>query len=189
VPPTPYHHGDLRRALIDAAVARVADGGPGAVSLRGLAAEVGVSHGAPVHHFGDKSGLFTAMATEGFELLTAEVTRAWEASGAFLDVGVAYVHFALSHKGYFEVMFRPDLLDHDDPGLAAAQLDAYAMLQGPVEAGRRGTSAESVFQALLASWSTAHGLATLLLSGNLTGVDLGDPDALARHVLAHLSVV
>lgn len=189
MPTPPYHHGDLRRALIDAAVGRVAAGGPSSLSLRALAAEVGVSHAGPVHHFGDKAGLFTAVATEGFDLLTGEVTTVWEESGEFLDVGVRYVHFALSHRGYFEVMFRPELLNEDDPELGRARRAAYAMLRGPVAAGRRGTDSTSVFLAVLASWSTVHGLATLLLSGNLPGVDLEDPDALARLVLAHLRVV
>jgi AcrR family transcriptional regulator len=185
----PYHHGDLRRALLEAAVSTVAASGPAALSLRALAAQVGVSHAAPVHHFKDKAGLFTAVATEGFDLLHDEMTAVWEKTGQFLDVGVHYVHFALSHKGYFEVMFRPELLDQDDPDLQRAQEGAYAMLTGPVEAGRRGSDAQSVHLATLASWSTVHGLATLLLSGNLPDVDLEDPDALARHVLAHLRVV
>ncbi len=184
-----YHHGDLRRALIDAAVASVAKGGPGAVSLRALAAEVGVSHAAPVHHFGDKAGLFTAVATEGFELLAGELTAVWEETGDFLATGVRYVHFALHYRGYFEVMFRPDLLNGDDPGLLAAEQRSFARLHDPVASGRRGKDPQSVRLAGLASWSTAHGLATLLLSGNLPDVDLEDSDALARHVLAHLRVV
>ncbi|MGP0029243.1 MAG: TetR/AcrR family transcriptional regulator [Acidimicrobiales bacterium] len=184
-----YHHGDLRRALVDAAVASVALNGPGALSLRALAAEVGVSHAAPIHHFGDKAGLFTAVAVEGFDRLTSEMTDAWTTSGRFLDVGVRYVHFALSNRGYFEVMFRPELLDESDRELARARGDAYATLRDPVAAGRRGTDPESVFLASLASWSTVHGLATLLLSGNLPEVDRSDPDPLTRHVLAHLRVV
>ena len=184
-----YHHGDLRRALMDAAVASVAEGGPGAVSLRALAAEVGVSHAAPVHHFGDKAGLFTAVAAEGFELLADELTAVWEETGDFLATGVRYVHFALHHRGYFEVMFRPDLVNGDDPGLLAAQLRAFARLHDGVAAGRLAKDPESVRLAGLASWSTAHGLATLLLSGNLPDVDREDSDALARHVLAHLRVV
>ncbi|HEY3844846.1 MAG TPA: TetR/AcrR family transcriptional regulator [Acidimicrobiales bacterium] len=184
-----YHHGDLRRALMDAAVASVAEGGPGAVSLRALAAAVGVSHAAPVHHFGDKAGLFTAVATEGFELLADELTRVWEETGDFLATGVRYVHFALHHKGYFEVMFRPDLFDGDDPGLVEAQRRSFARLHDPVASGRRAKDPQSVRLAGLASWSTAHGLATLLLSGNLPDVDRAGSDALARDVLAHLRVV
>ena len=70
-----------------------------------------------------------------------------------------------------------------------AQGRAFATLRGPVEAGRRGRTAEGARLAALASWSTVHGLATLLLSGNLPESDLADPDALARQVIAHLSVI
>src|SRR6186713_342124 len=82
----PYHHGDLPRALLEAAVEAIAEVGPAAVSLRDLARRAGVSHAAPAHHFGDKAGLLTALAIEGFELLTAELTRA---GSDFRDVAVA----------------------------------------------------------------------------------------------------
>jgi AcrR family transcriptional regulator len=188
----PYHHGDLRRALIDAAVATVAAEGTAAVSLRALAATVGVSHAAPVHHFGDKAGLFTAVATEGFDLLADELTSVWDREHDFLETGVHYVHFALAHRGYFEVMFRPDLFDTLNADLQRAEERAFATLRGPVAAGRRGRTAEGARLAALASWSTVHGLATLLLSGNLPDADLTDlaeTDALAREVIAHLQVI
>ena len=188
--PTPtYHHGDLRRALVEAAVATVAASGPAALSLRALAAQVGVSHAAPVHHFKDKAGLFTAVATEGFGLLADQLTEAWEESGEFLNVGVRYVQFALSHRGHFEVMFRPELLNVADPDLLAAQHAAYALLRGPVAAGRRGKEDHGAFPVVLASWSIVHGLATLILGGNLIGVDLTEPEPLIRRVLSHLQVV
>ena len=83
-PARPYHHGDLRRALLDAALAEIAEGGPGQVSLRELARPVGVSHAAPRHHFGDKRGLLTAVAVEGFELLAVELGAAWQSTQASL---------------------------------------------------------------------------------------------------------
>jgi AcrR family transcriptional regulator len=191
-----YHHGDLRRALLDAAVTSVAADGPSALSLRALATAAGVSHAAPLHHFKDKAGLFTAVATEGFDLLDQELTTVWRDTGDFLQTGIRYVHFALAHKGHFEVMFRPELLNNDDAELVDAKERAFALLQDPVAAGRHGAqagvTAEAIRPAALASWSTVHGLATLLLSGNLPGVDLSDPDGtddLARLVLLHLSVV
>jgi AcrR family transcriptional regulator len=69
----PYHHGDLRRALLEAAVQAIAEVGPAAVSLRDLARRVGVSHAAPAHHFGDKAGLLTAVAADGFRRLACPV--------------------------------------------------------------------------------------------------------------------
>ena len=103
----PYHHGDLRRALLAAAVEMIAEAGPAALSLRALARRTGVSHAAPAHHFGDKAGLLTAVAAEGYRLLAAALRDAYERTGSFLEVGVAYVRFALEHQPYFEVMFRP----------------------------------------------------------------------------------
>jgi AcrR family transcriptional regulator len=205
--PPRYHHGDLRRALIQAAVTTVATSGPAAVSLRGLAAQAGVSHAAPVHHFGDKAGLFTAVAIEGFDELADELGAVWDETADFLEVGVRYVHFALSRPGHFAVMFRADLLNAGDPELARAKERAFSMLHDPLVAlastgqpGRKSGSASGRAQgagawgdqerqrhhaASLASWSIVHGLATLVLSGNLPEVDRSDPDALARRVIAH----
>jgi AcrR family transcriptional regulator len=182
---TRYHHGDLRRALMEAAVDTVATTGAATLSLRGLAAAAGVSHAAPVHHFGDKAGLFTAVATEGFDLLADELVAVWEETGDFLEVGVRYVHFALSHPGHFEVMFRPDLSNADEPGLERSKMRAFAMLHDPLAAMQPSHDDEKLEAATLASWSIVHGLATLVLSGNLPEVDLRHPDDLARHVIAH----
>src|SRR4029453_17310460 len=104
----PYHHGDLPRALLEAAVEAAAEVGAAAVSLRDLARRAGVSHAAPAHHFGDKAGLLTAVATEGFELLADELTDARDTGADFLGIGVRYVGFAVDHRAHFEVMYRPD---------------------------------------------------------------------------------
>jgi tetracycline repressor-like protein len=105
----PYHHGDLPRALLDAAIQAILEVGPAAVSLRDLARRAGVSHAAPAHHFGDKAGLLTAVATDGFRRLAATLRETYQATGSFLEVGVAYVRFAVTHRAHFEVMFRPEL--------------------------------------------------------------------------------
>ncbi len=70
-----YHHGDLRRALLAAALEAIEESGPAALSLRDLARRAGVSHAAPAHHFGDKAGLLTALAAEGFDLLADSADR------------------------------------------------------------------------------------------------------------------
>jgi AcrR family transcriptional regulator len=127
-----YHHGDLRRALLAVAAEAIAESGPAALSLRDLARRAGVSHAAPTHHFGDKAGLLTALATEGYELLAAALTAAREETGSFLEVGVAYVGFAVAHRAHFEVMFRPDLYHADDPELVAARARAGRALYAGV---------------------------------------------------------
>jgi AcrR family transcriptional regulator len=171
--------------LIDAAVATVAESGPAAVSLRGLAAAAGVSHAAPVHHFGDKAGLFTAIATEGFTELADELIAVWEGTADFLEVGVRYVHFALSRPGHFTVMFRADLLNKTDRDLRRAKARAFSMLTDPLTSMGHATNTQGLRSATLASWSIVHGLATLVLSGNVPGFDRNNPDDVARKVVAH----
>ena len=138
----PYHHGDLPRALLDAAVQAIAEVGPAAVSLRDLARRTGVSHAAPAHHFGDKAGLLTAVATDGFRRLAATLRETYQATGSFLEVGVAYVRFAVTHRAHFEVMFRPELYHTDDPELVRARDAARALLYPPAaEAANAPTTA------------------------------------------------
>src|SRR5690349_18354767 len=89
--PKRYHHGNLRRALLDAAVDVIARDGPVGLGLRQVSRAVGVSHTAAAHHFGDKAGLLTAVAVEGFGLLSDALAAAGD---DFAEVGVAYVGFA-----------------------------------------------------------------------------------------------
>lgn len=175
-----YHHGDLRRALIDAAVEAVAEAGPSALSLRAVAKRAGVSHAAPAHHFGDKAGLLTAVAAEGFDRFADALERAWDATGDFAAVGAAYVRFAIDHKAHFEVMFRPELLHVDDPDLNRAEARSRAALH-------RGTGADpdAVFNVrALAAWSLAHGFAELLIAGNFPQGVADNPEAAFKAVAA-----
>ena len=87
--PRPYHHGDLRRALIQTTLQVIEHEGLGTLSLRDLARRAGVSHAAPVHHFGDKAGLLTVVAADGFRLLAGELQETYARTGSFLEVGVA----------------------------------------------------------------------------------------------------
>jgi AcrR family transcriptional regulator len=181
-----YHHGDLRRALLDAAVAAITERGPTALSLREVARRVGVSHAAPIHHFGDKPGLLTAVAEQGYRLLAQELRSAWENTGSFLEVGVAYVRFAVRRRAHFEVMYRPDLYRPEDPALVAAKRAAAGLLYGPVASV--GAEDQGFDQRLagLAAWSLVHGLATLWLNGNLPDTVGDDPEATARAVARQL---
>jgi len=162
----PYHHGDLRAALLAAAEARVRAAGPASVRLRGLARQLGVSHAAPAHHFGTRRGLLTALAAQGHELMDQAMARA-DRSGGFAEVGVAYVRFAVEHPAHFAVMFAPDLLDLDDPALRAARAATLARLTtGTAAVASRGGAVDAG-AAAVAVWSMMHGLATLHLSGSL----------------------
>ena len=179
-----YHHGDLRRTLVRAAVDAVAESGAAALSLRDLARRVGVSHAAPAHHFGDKTGLLSAVAAEGFRLLEAALRTTWAESHDFLEVGVAYVDFAVSNPGYFEVMFSPELHDPDDAELAQAKAASSQLLFGPV--AELGGEDVDVTRAGVAAWSTVHGLATLWRN-HVLPAELGDDVTVAaRSVLRYL---
>src|SRR5438067_6353014 len=182
----PYHHGDLRRALLAAAVEMIAEAGPAALSLRALARRIGVSHAAPAHHFADKAGLLTAVAAEGYRLLAAALRDAYAQTGSFLEVGVAYVRFALAHQPYFEVMFRPELYHADAPEVVAARTAAGEMLYGPVRHLSDDDPDFDTLRAGVAAWSLVHGLATLYLNGNLPPQLGDDPERMARSVAAYL---
>src|SRR5438876_11298699 len=108
----PYHHGDLRRTLVDEALTAIGRDGPAGLSLRDVARRAGVSHAAPAHHFGDKRGLLTAIAVEGFDSLS-EATAA--AAGDHVAGGLAWIRWALDHPAHYEVMFSPGLLRLEDP--------------------------------------------------------------------------
>ncbi|MDQ0795933.1 TetR/AcrR family transcriptional regulator [Streptomyces sp. B1I3] len=178
-----YHHGDLRRAVLTAALDTIAADGPDALSLRGLARRAGVSHAAPAHHFKDRTGLLTAVAAEGYDLFADALAEAPD----LRERGVAYVRFAIGHPAHFQVMFRPELHHADDPGLIAAKARATDALRSGIS-GLSGTSrGDDDRLAGIAAWSLAHGFSTLLLSGNLDAPVGGrDPGEVFR-VIAELA--
>src|SRR6187402_1260876 len=162
-----YHHGDLRQALIDATESLLVDKGPEGFSLREVARRAGVSPAAPAHHFGDASGLLTAVATIGFDGLAAAL-REGEARGGrdprrrLREQGIGYVAFAMRFPGRFRLMFR-DALHADDPELQRAGNDAFSVLENGVrtafaiQPGR--PLGDKAWTALLALWSAVHGYA------------------------------
>jgi AcrR family transcriptional regulator len=166
-PSHPYHHGALRDAVVAAAVAEVEAVGASAVSMREIARRAGVSHAAPAHHFGDRAGVFTAIATQGFALAADTIAPAAVGTYGFLDGGAAYVAFAVSHPGHFEVMFRPSLYREDDPELGAARDRAFAILFGSAREFAAAHGETDVDGLVTAGWALSHGLATLALSGNV----------------------
>jgi AcrR family transcriptional regulator len=172
---TPYHHGQLRATVIEAAVAEVEAVGAAAVSMREIARRAGVSHAAPAHHFGDKTGIFTAIAIQGFRMAADTIGPAATGPFGFLDGGAAYVSFALSHPGHFEVMYRPSLYRSDDPDLVDARTAAFAVLDDSAAELAARWDVADLAGLTVAGWSMSHGLATLLLAGNLTDRIPPDP--------------
>lgn len=173
-----YHHGDLRRALLAAAVDAINESGPAALSLRQLARRAGVSHAAPQHHFGDKAGLLTAVARQGYELFADALEQAGH---DLLEVGVAYVRFATGHPAHFQVMFQRSLYRADDPQVTAARERARRALAAGLR--QRMPGGAEITRVAVAAWSMVHGFATLWLGGVIPP-DLGDdPAAAARDVI------
>jgi AcrR family transcriptional regulator len=170
---------------LEAAVEAIAEVGPAAVSLRDLARRAGVSHAAPAHHFGDKAGLLTAVATDGFRRLAATLGETYQATGSFLEVGVAYVGFAVGHRAHFEVMFRPELYHPEDPEFIQARDAARSLLYPPAAQAANSPNGDDV-GAAVAAWSLVHGLATLWLNQNLPPQLGDDPEQITRQVARHL---
>jgi AcrR family transcriptional regulator len=175
--PRPYHHGDLRAALLAAAEAELAERGMEAFSLRSVAKRAGVSHAAPAHHFGDAQGLLTALAAEGFrQFLAAQNAREAVAdkdpASQLVAAGLGYVDFALARPTIFRLMWQSNRPDFAVPELAHASRAAFQhLVDQSMAAGGRSTADEA------AVWAMAHGLADLLAAGRLKGIGSLPPKA------------
>lgn len=163
----PYHHGNLRTALLAAAADEIASVGTAGLSLRGLARRAGVSHAAPAHHFGDKRGLFTALAAEGFRMLHRRTRPTLRRPDALVAAGQRYVAFALEHPAHFEVMFESSLVDPTDEELVRERDVAFDVLYRALLAGTGVSRDEQLIAQATAAWAVVHGVATLWLTGNL----------------------
>jgi AcrR family transcriptional regulator len=162
----------LKDKVILAAVDYIAEFGPDGLSFRRIAADAGVSHQAPYHHFGDRDAIFAEIGLQGFRKFTAELTapkrddEASEIAPRMLD---RYVEFALCNKGYFRVMFRSDLCDTSgSPELRAAADEAFgSLITAVTEMLGESASIDDIGITATTMWSVAHGLATLLIDGPL----------------------
>ena len=162
----------LREKVIKAAVKYVADNGPDGLSFRQIAADAGVSHQAPYHHFGDRSAIFGEIALEGFRKFAAVMgapARADEDTENCVRLCERYVDFAIANKGHFRVMFRADLCQMHEPlETQKAADDAFATLLDAVsEMLGDSASIDEIRVQATAMWSLAHGLATLIIDGPL----------------------
>jgi AcrR family transcriptional regulator len=193
VPPTraTYHHGALREALLSASLRLIEAEGIGAVSLRRVAREAGVSPGAPYHHFADRGALLAALTAQGFQLLAQDMAAARANTGSPVEalsaVLRAYVAFAQQHPAYFRLMFRPELSGwHKDPAVKAAVHDAERHVDETVaDCVTAGViPAEQADPLGVMAWSMAHGLASLWLDGMLA--DEYDVGVLAAQITALL---
>ena len=164
---TAYHHGDLRAALISAALAMLEEGAePGALSLREAARRAGVSAMAPYRHFADKDALLAAVATIGFERLAAaqrDADHAGPPETALRAQGVAYVAFACANPALFRLMFGAGAPAKSDD-LAKAAAASFGLL---AERVATTVPAAPTMDHALAKWALVHGLAMLAVDGQL----------------------
>ena len=177
--PQPYHHGNLRQALIDAAVAILTETQQWDFSLREISRRAGVSHNAPYSHFSSKRHLLAEVAVEGCVALRARMLAAAEdssgAADALMKIGLAYAQFAEGNPAYHRLIFGPLFAggrDENSRRVVAAVASGTAVLDDTIRRGAR----EGVFAvdpddktalsaATLAAWSLVHGLTTLFLDG------------------------
>jgi AcrR family transcriptional regulator len=187
-----YHHGDLRQALLDAAVELLREKGIEALTLRAVARAAGVSQTAPYRHFKDRRALVAGVAQVGFERMGAAIERAvrrGEQGLPALRRGLAaYVRFARDHPDEYRVMFGAELASRDDMSeLEAAALGAFQFLrEGITRLQLRGVvgKGDPVLMAITA-WATLHGLVMLSLDGQtaVTGRSVGELVEAASDVL------
>ncbi|RXG93569.1 TetR/AcrR family transcriptional regulator [Bradyrhizobium zhanjiangense] len=161
-----YHHGELQEALIAASEAILAEQGAEGFTLREAARRAGVSPAAPSHHFGNAQGLLTEVAIRGYDALAGALREAASGKQGARDKlhaqGLAYVNFALTHPGRFQMMFANKRLVADDARLRQASRAAGYAFE-IVVAELVGGTAKEAKTAAAAAWSTVHGFAKLAL--------------------------
>lgn len=187
-----YHHGNLRRALVEATIQLVDSRGTDGFTLRAAAKLAGVSDGAPYHHFADKEALLAAVAEEGFLLLHDEMRRSAErtpqdARNQSWAMGVAYVLFAARYPARFRLMFGPlgqgGQGGKRHPDLARAATKAAGLVKQSLARALVGDGPEAPTEAWLGAWALVHGLSVLAVDGHL-GASGKSPRRLERLVLA-----
>lgn len=179
----PYHHGDLRRALLEAALIILERDGEAGIQLRDLARAVNVSPAAPYRHFDSRAALLESLAVIGFQ----RFTRRMEEIGASEPVdprramGHGYVQFALDNPGLFRLMFSPQVRKDNRPGLRMAADAAFKTLRHVT-----GQETDANRIAAIAAWAHVHGLAVLLLDQQIALASDGEREQLIDAVLGAL---
>ncbi len=180
-----YHHGDLRRSLIDAALDLVREEQDWTFSLREVARRAGVSHNAPYNHFADKRDLLAAVAEAGFLTLRDKMSRAVAGvesiEKALVKSGVAYVKFGIENPAHYRLMFGSTLITTEGlPNFVMHAADsAKAVLRGIIVRGAQQgvftpspANKDEIEIAVLSGWSLVHGLTLLTIDGHASPTKL-----------------
>jgi AcrR family transcriptional regulator len=189
---SPYHHGALRDALLEAAERVLERDGLAGLTLRAVAREAGVSHAAPTHHFRDLTGLVSELAAIGFRQFSAAMASAGNASLPLAEQALArahaYIGYAQAHPGLYGLMFRTERLDMSRSSLHEAANASFSAFAGAIGASRHEPiSAQALTldqgAALVRAWSLVHGFTMLLLDDRLSDVLRRLPDGIDTKTL------
>ena len=191
-----YHHGNLREALIEAALDLIAKKGPAGFTCADAARWAGVSAAAPYRHFRDRDALIADVARRGFELFAARLDRAWsdgrpEPFSAFENVGRAYLDFAHDEPAYYSAMFEAGLSLDDDAALREVAERSFAVLRKASETLCARLPPEKRPPGLMMSlhiWALSHGVASLFARGDSgrRSLPMTPEDLLEAGVLVYL---
>lgn len=192
----PYHHGNLRAALVEAGAALARTAGPDGVVLREVARRSGVSHNAVYRHFTDRDELLSAIAGLANDQLeqamlrrlaeVAEAEPAARARARLRATGRAYVEFALSEPGLFNVAFCPTDAADPSPDGAAPYVLLGEVLDELVDAG--ALTPEARLGADVVCWSAVHGLSVLLLDGPLRELSAAEQQGCVEKVISTVEI-
>jgi AcrR family transcriptional regulator len=187
---------DVRAGILKASLALMNEGGLGALSMREVARRAGVSHQAPYHYFDDREAILAELAGEGFDQLydyiVSAIGLARDKAGKNRAMGEAYIRFALNNPEIFKLMFRCEMCDLARYPNAKAKADKCFNIVVQI-LGAHGTSADKTnpdLAPVIAAWSMAHGLATLMLEGKLAqsfGDTIDQREAAANRIIALFS--
>lgn len=188
----PYHHGELREALIVAGRKLMEEKGLRGFTLRECARRASVSHAAPAHHFASIDALLAEIAARGYQELTAAMTAEARRSngtpaGRLVGQGVGYMAFAAANSVLFQLMFRLEADQLESPALAAAAKAAYHLHREAIEALIPDAPADVQERMVDFAWASVHGFITLVLEGQIGDKD--SPRALKARGLAVLSAM
>jgi AcrR family transcriptional regulator len=191
-----YHHGNLREALVEAALSLIADKGPAGFTIAEAARLAGVSPGAPYRHFRDAEALLAEVALRGFERFAGALATAWDGGRpnvlrAFEALGRAYLAFARDEPAYYAAMFETRIAFDNHPGLLAAGDRAFAILREGAErlaADLPPARRPPALMVALHVWALSHGIASLFVRADPSRrkLPMSPEDLLEAGVLVYL---
>jgi AcrR family transcriptional regulator len=175
-----YHHGDLRAAMVEAALELIAKHGPRGFSLSEAARLAGVSVGAPYRHFADKEALFSEIAAQGFVQLRERIETAAKASPddprkRLVAIGMAYVRFAVERPSHFQVMFDSAIHRRHDPAVDLPADRCFRLLAETVHDAAEKKDVRSEETLTAAIWAQMHGHAMFAIADAFTNMEFKTP--------------